>query len=330
MNSKIVQEYSPTKDPGLDEPFSESEEDQVPRKPVDYPRADPSLPRFAFNTGSVSNPDVGSPLEHELPPDHALFSLQFTIHSAEQFKKTKRGKPYVVVWAASLLTPEHRTLFLRTNPSSISDQAGTFASWNHTIEAGLIWPTDVFQLELMDWVDGVRDKFLGITEFVRFPSRNEENKTQSISYEQSFPLRPQNNVNDPTISGSILISFTMSPPRLDRSLHLSQSSLRDTAHFELHTRNYGISIPNFRDVGGFSVRFRDRSSGQIINGRIRTKLLFRTSAIHRATQRDAHLLTHTLQIGSLIDLRTPGIFLFFFILFILFIFIFYLFIYFFI
>lgn len=73
---------------------------------------------------------------------------------------------------------------------------------------------------------------------------------------------------------------------------------------ELHHRNYGVSLANFRDLGGWDAVLRDRSNGVLLRGKVREGLIFRSSSINRATESDTRILVKQLHIKSLLDLRT--------------------------
>ncbi|MDP2438937.1 MAG: tyrosine-protein phosphatase [archaeon] len=73
---------------------------------------------------------------------------------------------------------------------------------------------------------------------------------------------------------------------------------------ELHRVNYGVSLANFRDLGGWEAALRDRDNGILRSGRIRKGLIFRSSSINRATDTDTRIIVHQLKIKSLLDLRT--------------------------
>jgi uncharacterized membrane protein len=77
-----------------------------------------------------------------------------------------------------------------------------------------------------------------------------------------------------------------------------------STRLERHTRNYGVTLTNFRDIGGWPVLKFDPSTRQWRRGRVRVKTIFRSSSIDRANQADSDAIVHELGIRSLMDLRT--------------------------
>ena len=240
-----------------------------------------------------------------IPSKDELFSLHLVIESASLLKKPKYGRPYVTVYGLSCLQPDVRTLVARALPAPESALDPNHPTWNFTLSGRSVWPTDMCQFEVSDWVDGVRDPLLGVSELLRFPFRSAETSDLESTHIEVLRLFPRASSGaSKDCMGHINIRYTMGPSTLERSSAVAPQL--DVPHLDIHTRNYGVTLPNFRDIGGWPVQFRDRHSGKLVSGRFRTGLVFRTSAIHRATERDAHIITHILKIRSLIDLRTPG------------------------
>jgi hypothetical protein len=245
-------------------------------------------------------------------PD-ALFSIDLTIQSATGIRSPKHGKPYVIVYASSAMYQQTAPiLFSRSPPAGCtqSTPAECSCAWDHSLHVSAMWPTDYVFFEIRDWVDGLRDKILGQTDFLTFPYRTADVAHERLSYTKELPLFVQSKkTRQKLLSGTLFISFTTGPAELDRSLApLSPAAaiVSQVPNFDLHTQAYGVSIPNFRDVGGWPVSFRRHQTGQLVHGRMRAKVIFRTSAIHRATEHDSFLIVQDLRIKNLLDLRTPG------------------------
>jgi hypothetical protein len=112
--------------------------------------------------------------------------------------------------------------------------------------------------------------------------------------------------------GCLVLSFTTGPPQFTTKNiieffgpHPHTPLYEAIPNVDAHRQSYGIQVPNFRDIGGWNVTFSDKKS--VRKGVMKSRVLFRTSGIHRATESDANLIVNELNIRHMIDLRTYGL-----------------------
>ena len=151
------------------------------------------------------------------------------------------------------------------------------------------------------------------------PTQDQEDQTPKLTpkHDQKLSLEPSRRLLSMTgsahssalssVSFAASLSLAALPERLTRvsGFNVDQVDYAAIPSLEEHGRNYGVTVPNFRDVGGWPVRYMDTLVGFVRTGRMKARTLFRTSAIMRATEQDAKTVMNTLGIRTLFDLRTP-------------------------
>lgn len=229
--------------------------------------------------------------------DPFLFSLKITFHGAANLKEEKDPNPYLHLY---LVSSGERTLIFRT--TVVKNTLNP--TWETSMVSPCVRSTDVLEWEVRSWGLGVSssDTLFG-RGALSFPSRGS--------------IAPQSRINVPLrlsaerVSGSLCLSYQTDQAVLDRSAVVHDlfpgdgeaENYRAIPNYSAHCVNYGVSIPNFRDIGGWPVTFH--RNGVLVRGRMRQGLVYRTSGISRATENDAQLIVESLGIKSLIDLRTP-------------------------
>lgn len=238
------------------------------------------------------------------------FSFHLTVHSGQKLKcsnDSEHTDPYIIISLIRGSDPDSKILLSR---SHIVYRVPT-ASWEHSCHIPSIQSNDKIDVEVRDWNQAQRDEFLGHIA-LRFPEDRADLKDLDHC---NVPLVPRSGRRDRNIQGSLTISYAIgeaeetgreeiSPEDLAFSL-LNKVDYEAIENLDIHSRNYGVAVANFRDVGGWPVEFRDPTTGIRVKGRMRTGFVFRTSGINRATERDAKIIMETLGIKSLVDLRTP-------------------------
>lgn len=261
------------------------------------PSLEPLPPSF-FQQSAASSSSIAA------PQDAKLFSMRLTFHCASNLKELRKPNPYVLCYLVSRALGESETkrelvfrspvIYNTLNPV-----------WTSNIITGCVRSTDVFEWEVRNWKRGARDSFFGMGS-LSFPQSGYPLPPQPPI---EVPLRPKHHETD--IRGSVTVSYETAEAVLDRHVTVHDlfekfdaSEYLATPSLENHCRNYGVSIPNFRDIGGWPVSFVDPVTGAQRTGRMKTRTVFRTSGISRATELDAQLIVAELNIKTCIDLRT--------------------------
>ena len=268
-------------------------------------------PASLFGLAPVANPgfvDEG--------PAQYLFSLRVVFHGAENLRAMRRANPYVLAFLVSPPSQPHPQPHQsqQRNRVLVFRSAVFSRSLNPVWEASLVLPvvrsTDFIEWEVRSWLRGAGDPFLGLGS-LHFPPSPPIPSQARVP----FPLRPRPEDAQGDVSGVMRVSYDTAEALLDRSAAFSheffsspegdEASLAAVPDFQQHRSDCGVSLPNFRDVGGWPVRLIDRQTGLEKRGRMRERLLFRTSGISRATERDSQIIVGELRVKTLIDLRTP-------------------------
>ena len=241
--------------------------------------------------------------DEEVVPPHA-FSLRLTLHSASNLHQDDQTStdPYAIV---SLITPGNPPLKTEVARSHI-----VFKSISPKYELACAVPkvlsNQIIDIELRSHHQSSRDKFIGHCA-LRFPA------VPPVAAMDQVPLalfpRSGRAKADKKVSGHVTLSYRAGAATEQALEH--QGSLEAIDYeaaipsIDLHRRNYGVRVANFRDIGGWPVQFTDHVTGLVLTGRIKERMIFRTSAINRATEHDSHLIIQELGIKTLFDLRTP-------------------------
>ena len=234
------------------------------------------------------------------------FSFHLTVHAASSLNQDNAQScdPYVIV---SLINPgnalgqeKQKMVVARSHIVFKS----TYPRFDLNVTIPKVVSNQVVDIELRSWDQLNRDKFIGHC-VLTFPSTPPIHPLAELA----LALLPREGKRkDKKITGTVLLSFTAGPVLVSSSM---SSTSTDTVDYEalpslyLHKQNYGVSVANFRDIGGWPVKFTDRETGLTVFGRMKTMMIFRTSAINRATEHDAHIIIRELGIKTLFDLRTP-------------------------
>ena len=275
---------------------------------------------FSLWEQPVSTFTVDTAAPNEISPEQTpvsqLFSVKVVFHRAENLPEVKQPRVYFQLFcipevmgrlpvAPSDPAAAAGKRFLMTRSLIVPDTSNPV--WEMEFFARCVSHKALVEVEVRNWLHGGDDPIIGIAQVPL------QSPCPDMEHEKLPLLDPKS--RKPT-GGFMVLSLRSGPPALSREFRpdLMPSRYQPEIYaaipdLPMHGVHYGVSIPNFRDIGGWPVRYQDPATGVVKTGTMKTKQIFRTSAIHRATQNDRDILLNQLEIKSLIDLRTAGMFI---------------------
>lgn len=222
-----------------------------------------------------------------------------TFHGAQNLREVKRPNPYLTLFLVHRDHPKAPPVRILAHRTPVAN--GTLNPvWESFVVGANVRSSDVIEWEVRSWKRGAGDVLFGSGTWTppTFPPVPQLDHVQ-------VPLKGD------SARGCVVVSLQVAPPAVDRSVDIyetfgigKESSYESIPYFPIHAENHGVKLANFRDIGGWMVSWTDPRTGEFMAGRMRTGMLFRTSGISRATERDTQRILE-LGVKTLIDLRTP-------------------------